>query len=284
MELKEIKNHILAALEEDIQQGDYSTLASVKEGDKNKVKLVAKQDGILCGIDIFCLVFDLLDKSHNIKITKYKKDGDALHKGDIILRMEGNARAILTGERTALNYMQLLSGIATTTKEYVSLIKGMHTKLLDTRKTTPGLRLLEKYAVKTGGGYNHRFGLFDMIMLKDNHIDFAGGIKQAIEQTNSYLKDNNLSLKIEIEVRDFKELDEVLQIGGVDRIMLDNFTPNDLTKAIKIINGRYETEASGGINKDTLKTYAESGVDYISVGALTHHISALDISLIADDE
>lgn len=281
---EEIKRHILAALEEDVQQGDYSTLASVKEGETKKVKLVAKQDGILCGIDVFCLVFDLLDKSHNIKITKYKKDGEELHKGDIILRMEGNARAILTGERTALNYMQLLSGIATTTKEYVSLIEGMHTKLLDTRKTTPGLRLLEKYAVKTAGGYNHRFGLFDMIMLKDNHIDFAGGIKQAIEQTNNYLKANNLDLKIEIEVRDFKELDEVLQIGGVDRIMLDNFSPTDLTKAIDIINGRYETEASGGINKDTLRTYAESGVDYISVGALTHHISALDISLVADDE
>ena len=281
---EEIKRHILAALEEDVQQGDYSTLASVKEGETKKVKLVAKQDGILCGMDVFCLVFDLLDKSHNIKITKYKKDGEELHKGDIILRMEGNARAILTGERTALNYMQLLSGIATTTKEYVSLIEGMHTKLLDTRKTTPGLRLLEKYAVKTGGGYNHRFGLFDMIMLKDNHIDFAGGIKQAIEQTNNYLKTNNLDLKIEIEVRDFKELDEVLQIGGVDRIMLDNFSPMDLTKAIDIINGRYETEASGGINKDTLRTYAESGVDYISVGALTHHISALDISLVADDE
>lgn len=281
---EEIKRHILAALEEDVQQGDYSTLASVKEGETKKVKLVAKQDGILCGIDVFCLVFDLLDKSHNIKITKYKKDGEELHKGDIILRMEGNARAILTGERTALNYMQLLSGIATTTKEYVSLIEGMHTKLLDTRKTTPGLRLLEKYAVKTGGGYNHRFGLFDMIMLKDNHIDFAGGIKQAIEQTNNYLKANNLDLKIEIEARDFKELDEVLQIGGVDRIMLDNFSPMDLTKAIDIINGRYETEASGGINKDTLRTYAESGVDYISVGALTHHISALDISLVADDE
>ena len=281
---EEIKRHILAALEEDVQQGDYSTLASVKEEEIKKVKLVAKQDGILCGIDVFCLVFDLLDKSHNIKITKYKKDGEELHKGDIILRMEGNARAILTGERTALNYMQLLSGIATTTKEYVSLIEGMHTKLLDTRKTTPGLRLLEKYAVKTAGGYNHRFGLFDMIMLKDNHIDFAGGIKQAIEQTNNYLKANNLDLKIEIEVRDFKELDEVLQIGGVDRIMLDNFSPTDLTKAIDIINGRYETEASGGINKDTLRTYAESGVDYISVGALTHHISALDISLVADDE
>lgn len=281
---EEIKRHILAALEEDVQQGDYSTLASVKEGETKKVKLVAKQDGILCGIDVFCLVFDLLDKSHNIKITKYKKDGEELHKGDIILRMEGNARAILTGERTALNYMQLLSGIATTTKEYVSLIEGMHTKLLDTRKTTPGLRLLEKYAVKTGGGYNHRFGLFDMIMLKDNHIDFAGGIKQAIEQTNNYLKANNLDLKIEIEVRNFKELDEVLQIGGVDRIMLDNFSPMDLAKAIDIINGRYETEASGGINKDTLRTYAESGVDYISVGALTHHISALDISLVADDE
>ncbi len=280
---QEIKNHILLALEEDVQQGDYSTLASVPEKEIKKVKLVAKQDGVLCGVDVFCMVFELLDKSQSIQISKYKKDGEELHKGDIILRMQGNARTILTGERTALNYMQLLSGIATTTKEYVSLITGMHTKLLDTRKTTPGLRLLEKYAVKVGGGFNHRFGLFDMIMLKDNHIDFAGGIKQAIEQTNNYLKANKLNLKIEIEVRDFKELDEVLKIGGVDRIMLDNFTPEDLTKAIEIIAGRYGTEASGGINKETLQTYAASGVDYISVGALTHHISALDISLLADE-
>ncbi len=280
MELEEIRNHIVESLAEDVQQGDYSTLASVGENETKKVKLVAKQDGILCGVDVFCMVFDILG---NVQTTKYKQDGERIKKGDIILRMQGNARSILTGERTALNYMQLLSGIATTTNEYVSLISGMHTKLLDTRKTTPGLRFLEKYAVKTGGAYNHRFGLFDMIMLKDNHIDFAGGIKQAIQKTNDYLKKNNLNLKIEIEVRDFKELDEVLEFGGVDRIMLDNFTPKDLQKAIQIIAGRYETEASGGITKDALKSYAESGVDYISVGALTHHISALDISLVADE-
>lgn len=281
MDKEFIREHIQQALKEDIQSGDYSSLACIDASFQRKVKLMAKQSGILCGVDIFCMVFQELEPE--VKIEKLMQDGDRLEYGDIILRISGSARNILSAERTALNYIQLLSGIATTTNEYVSILDGMHTKLLDTRKTTPGLRMLEKYAVKVGGAVNHRFGLFDMIMLKDNHIDFAGGITQAINRTNQYLKDNNLNLKIEIEVRNFEELDEVLRVGNVDRIMLDNFTPEDLKRAVEIIDGRYETEGSGGINKSTLKTYAESGVDFISVGALTHHISALDISLLADE-
>lgn len=281
MDKEFLREHIQQALKEDIQSGDYSSLACIEASFQRKVKLMAKQSGILCGVDVFCMVFQELEPE--VKIEKLMQDGDKLEYGDIILRISGSARNILSAERTALNYIQLLSGIATTTNEYVSILDGMHTKLLDTRKTTPGLRMLEKYAVKIGGAVNHRFGLFDMIMLKDNHIDFAGGITQAINRTNQYLKDNNLNLKIEIEVRNFEELDEVLKVGNVDRIMLDNFTPEDLKRAVEIINGRYETEGSGGINKATLKTYAESGVDFISVGALTHHISALDISLLADE-
>lgn len=281
MDKEFLREHIQQALKEDIQSGDYSSLACIDASFQRKVKLMAKQSGILCGVDVFCMVFQELEPE--VKIEKLMQDGDKLEYGDIILRISGSARNILSAERTALNYIQLLSGIATTTNEYVSILDGMHTKLLDTRKTTPGLRMLEKYAVKVGGAVNHRFGLFDMIMLKDNHIDFAGGITQAINRTNQYLKDNNLDLKIEIEVRNFEELDEVLRVGNVDRIMLDNFTPEDLKRAVEIINGRYETEGSGGINKATLKIYAESGVDFISVGALTHHISALDISLLADE-
>ncbi|MBQ9311463.1 MAG: carboxylating nicotinate-nucleotide diphosphorylase [Bacteroidales bacterium] len=281
MDIEILKNHIQQSLKEDIQSGDYSSISCIDNSAQRKVKLVAKQEGVLCGIDVFCMVFEQVDSSVNIE--KYFKDGDKIHYGDILLRISGNARNLLSAERTALNYIQLMSGIATTTNEYVSLLKGMHTKLLDTRKTTPTLRMIEKYSVKIGGGENHRFGLFDMIMLKDNHIDFAGGIQQAITKTNQFLKDNNLHLKIEIEVRDFEELNQVLATGGVDRIMLDNFSVEDLKKAVEIINHRYETEASGGINKNTLVEYASSGVDYISVGALTHHISALDISLLADE-
>ncbi|MBO6118737.1 MAG: carboxylating nicotinate-nucleotide diphosphorylase [Bacteroidales bacterium] len=282
MDVGYLKKHILNALEEDIQSGDFSSIACIDKTAQRKVKLIAKQEGILCGVDVFCMVFDLMDSEKDIKIERFINDGAKVKKGDTVLKISGNARNILGAERTALNYIQLLSGIATTTSMYVKELEGMHTKLLDTRKTTPGLRMLEKYAVKTGGGVNHRIGLFDMIMLKDNHIDFAGGITQAITKTKNYLKDNNLDLKIEIEVRNFKELDEVLTCGGIDRIMLDNFTPEDLQKAVEIIAGRYETEASGGINFSTLKTYAKSNVDFISVGALTHHISALDLSLVSD--
>ena len=277
-----LRKHISNALEEDIQSGDFSSIACIAPDAQRKVKLIAKQEGILCGVDVFCMVFELMDSQHDIKIERFIEDGTVVKKGDLVLKISGNARNILGAERTALNYIQLMSGIATTTSKYVNILQGMHTKLLDTRKTTPGLRLLEKYAVKVGGGTNHRKGLFDMIMLKDNHIHFAGGITNAISKTNDYLKKNNLDLKIEIEVRNFEELDEVFKCGNVDRIMLDNFTPEDLKKAVKIIDDRYETEASGGINFQTLKTYAESNVDFISVGALTHHISAMDLSLISD--
>ncbi len=272
--------HINLALEEDIKDGDHSSLACISKGTLNKAKLIAKQEGIICGIDIAKKVYAMVDSS--IKFTALMKDGDKIKKGDIVFKVEGSAIGILTSERTALNYMQRLSGIATSTNEYVQIIKGTNAKLLDTRKTTPSMRLFEKYAVKVGGGFNHRIGLYDMIMLKDNHIDFAGGISKAIGKTKEYLKSLNKDLKIEIEVRSLKELDEVLSIGGVDRIMLDNFTPELLSEAVKIINSRYETEASGGINKDTILSFAKTGVDFISVGSLTHQIKSLDLSLVAE--
>ena len=274
-----IDNHILLALNEDIKQGDYSSLCCIDSSQTSRAELIAKQEGIICGIEIAKRVFELLDPK--IEFTGFKEDGDKVEKGDRIFTVKGNAIGILSSERTALNYLQRLSGISSTTNIYVKAIEGTNTKLLDTRKTTPGLRLFEKYAVKIGGGYNHRMGLFDMIMLKDNHIDFAGGIENAITRANDYIRDNNLDIRIEIEVRNFNELKEVLSIGRVNRIMLDNFTPFDLKKAIEIIDGRYETESSGGITLETIKDYAISGVDYISVGALTHNIKSLDLSLIA---
>lgn len=273
--------HIELSLSEDIGDGDHSSLACISKSETNKAKLVAKEEGIICGIDIAREVYALVDKS--IKFTAMMKDGDRIKKGDIIFRVEGSAIGILTSERTALNYMQRLSGIATSTNEYVELIKGTGTKLLDTRKTTPSMRLFEKYAVKVGGGYNHRIGLYDMIMLKDNHIDFAGGVENAITKTKEYLKNVGKELKIEVEVRSMEELERVLKIGGVDRIMLDNFTPELLQKAIERIGGKYETESSGGINKDTILSFAKTGVDFISVGALTHQIKSLDLSLVAQD-
>lgn len=273
--------HIELSLSEDIGDGDHSSLACISKNETNKAKLVAKEEGIICGIDIAREVYALVDKS--IKFTAMMKDGDRIKKGDIIFRVEGSAIGILTSERTALNYMQRLSGIATSTNEYVELIKGTGTKLLDTRKTTPSMRLFEKYAVKVGGGYNHRIGLYDMIMLKDNHIDFAGGVENAITKTKEYLKNVGKELKIEVEVRSMEELERVLKIGGIDRIMLDNFTPELLQKAIERIGGKYETESSGGINKDTILSFAKTGVDFISVGALTHQIKSLDLSLVAQD-
>jgi nicotinate-nucleotide pyrophosphorylase (carboxylating) len=273
--------HIELSLSEDIGDGDHSSLACISKSETNKAKLVAKEEGIICGIDIAREVYALVDKS--IKFTAMMKDGDRIKKGDIIFRVEGSAIGILTSERTALNYMQRLSGIATSTNEYVELIKGTGTKLLDTRKTTPSMRLFEKYAVKVGGGYNHRIGLYDMIMLKDNHIDFAGGVENAITKTKEYLKNVGKELKIEVEVRSMEELERVLKIGGINRIMLDNFTPELLQKAIERIGGKYETESSGGINKDTILSFAKTGVDFISVGALTHQIKSLDLSLVAQD-
>ncbi len=273
--------HIELSLSEDIGDGDHSSLACISKSETNKAKLVAKEEGIICGIDIAREVYALVDKS--IEFTAMMKDGDRIKKGDIIFRVEGSAIGILTSERTALNYMQRLSGIATSTNEYVELIKGTGTKLLDTRKTTPSMRLFEKYAVKVGGGYNHRIGLYDMIMLKDNHIDFAGGVENAITKTKEYLKSLGKELKIEVEVRSMEELERVLKIGGINRIMLDNFTPELLQKAIERIGGKYETESSGGINKDTILNFAKTGVDFISVGALTHQIKSLDLSLVAQD-
>ncbi len=278
MNIKGLDEIIRAALLEDVGDGDHSTLACIPADNQGKARMLAKADGVICGIEIGKKVFEAVDDT--LKVVTYKNDGDHISRGDLILTVEGASGSILTAERTALNFMQRLSGIATQTCEMVSLLQGLHTRLLDTRKTTPNMRLLEKYAVRCGGGTNHRIGLYDMIMLKDNHIDFSGGIRQAIERTHAYLKERNKKLKIEIEVRNFQELEQVLQIGKIDRIMLDNFSPELLKEAVKRIDGQYETEASGGITKETLRTYAESGVDYISVGALTHHIKSLDLSLV----
>lgn len=273
-------NHIKLALEEDVRDGDHSSLACISKTTTDKAKLVVKQDGVICGIEIAKRVYSLVDNT--IVFTPLMHDGDRISRGDIVFRVEGPAIGILTAERTALNYMQRLSGIATTTNQYVEIIKGTNAKLLDTRKTTPSMRLFEKYAVKVGGGYNHRIGLFDMIMLKDNHIDFAGGIEQAIRKSRQYLRDINKDLKIEIEVRSMEELQKVMSVGQVDRIMLDNFTPKLTLEALKLIGGKYETESSGGINEDTILSFAKTGVDYISVGSLTHQIKSLDLSLVAD--
>lgn len=265
------------ALREDIGSGDHTTLATVPADAKGKVKMIAKQAGILAGVEVATMVFQTVDSS--LTVTPSLKDGQSLKEGEVIMQVEGKSRSLLTAERTALNFIQRMSGIATSTGEVVKRLSGLHTKVLDTRKTTPCNRMIEKMAVKAGGGENHRFGLYDMMMIKDNHIDFAGGIKPAVEAANKYLKTLAKPLKIEIEVRNFNELFQVMDVGGVDRIMLDNFTPQDLHTAIKIIDKQFETEASGGITIDHIREYAETGVDYISVGALTHHIKSLDISL-----
>ena len=272
---------IKSALREDVGDGDHSTLACIPPTATGTAKMVAKQAGILCGAEVGERVFLTVDNT--LKVTLMKHDGEAVGKGDIILTVEGHSGSILTAERTALNFMQRMSGIATETHRMVSMLDGLDTRLLDTRKTTPNMRLLEKYAVHCGGGTNHRIGLYDMVMLKDNHIDFAGGIEAAIDRTRNYLKEKGKDLKIEIEVRDLDELQRVLDHGGVDRIMLDNFDIPTLREAVRRIKAwpvRYETEASGGITDATLRTYAETGVDFISVGALTHHIKSLDISLV----
>lgn len=271
---------IMMALREDIGDGDHSTLACIPRDAYKRAKMVAKKDGVLCGAEVGERVFHLVDKT--LKVTCFKHDGDALKVGDIVMTVEGAAGSILTAERTALNYMQRMSGIATQTHKMVKMIEGLHTRLLDTRKTTPNMRLLEKYAVKCGGGTNHRIGLYDMIMLKDNHVDFAGGIEKAIDRTHDYLKKNGKDLRIEIEVRNLEELERVMKHGGVDRVMLDNFDVATLKEAVKRIDGRFETEASGGITEETLREYAETGVDFISVGALTHHIKSLDLSLVSE--
>ncbi len=264
------------AIAEDIGDGDHSALASIPADAVGKAKLLFKDEGIIAGIDIALQVFKKVDSSLNT--TTFYSDGDRLKFGDIAFITEGSVRSLLQAERIILNIMQRMSGIATKTNQYVKEIEGTHAVLLDTRKTTPGMRYLEKLAVKIGGAQNHRFGLFDMIMLKDNHIDYAGGIAQAISRTHEYLKGTGRNLRIEVEVRTEAELDQVLFAGGVDRIMLDNFTPERIAKVIPIINGRYETEASGGITIENIRQYALTGVDYISVGALTHSVRSLDMS------
>jgi nicotinate-nucleotide pyrophosphorylase (carboxylating) len=265
------------ALREDIGDGDHSTLSCVPESAIGKAQLLIKEDGVLAGIELAEIIFKRFDPSLQIEI--FLKDGTAVKSGDIAFIVSGSSRSILTTERLVLNCMQRMSGIATQTNKIVSCIEGCVTKLLDTRKTTPGIRILEKWAVRIGGGYNHRFGLFDMLMLKDNHIDYAGGIRPAILRANDYLKSQKKNLKIEIEVRNLQELTEVLEVGMVDRIMLDNFSPDEIRDALKIIPSQYETEASGGITIETIRSYAETGVQFISVGALTHSAKSLDMSL-----
>ena len=268
-----IKNALL----EDIGEGDHSTLACVPKHAKGTAKLLVKEDGILAGLEVAKRIYELYDPT--LEIQFFKKDGDTIQKGEIAFTVHGLSQSILSTERLVLNIMQRMSGIATQTANILKVIEGCSTKLLDTRKTTPGIRYLEKMAVKIGGGENHRFALYDMIMLKDNHVDYAGGIKPAIQKTKEYLATNNKCLRIEIEVRNMDELKEVLEVGGVDRIMLDNFSPELLKEALKLIPAQYETEASGGITIDTIRSYAETGVQFISVGALTHSVKSLDLSL-----
>ena len=263
-------------LAEDIGDGDHTTLCCIPADAIGRSRLIVKDTGIIAGIEVAKKVFEIFDKE--LRITQYMHDGDEVKPKDIAFEVEGKVRSLLQTERLMLNIMQRMSGIATRTREYVKLLEGTRTRILDTRKTTPGLRMLEKEAVLIGGGCNHRIGLYDMILLKDNHIDFAGGISQAIDRANKYLKDNNKDLKIDIEVRNFDELNEVLASGNVNRIMLDNFSVADTRKAVEMIGGRFETESSGGITETTIREYALAGVDYISVGALTHSIKSLDMS------
>lgn len=272
-----IQKFIQAALNEDVGNGDHSSLASIPEGTVNKAQLIIKGEGVIAGLSLAEKIFHAVDPALEVQLNL--KDGELVHPGNIGLTVEGSARAILTSERLVLNCMQRMSGIATYTRCMMQLISGTKARLLDTRKTTPNFRLMEKWAVAIGGGKNHRFGLFDMIMLKDNHVDFSGGISKAIQATKKYLSEYNLLLKIEVETRNLMEVREVLAEGGVDIIMLDNMSPRLMKKAVTLINGRYKTEASGGITEKTIQKVAESGVNFISVGALTHSIRSMDMSL-----
>ena len=266
---------------EDIGDGDHTTLCCIPEDAMGKSKLLIKEDGILAGVEIAKEVFHRFDPTMQVEVLM--GDGTKVKKGDVAMIVTGKVRSLLQTERLMLNIMQRMSGIATMTSKYVERLEGTHTRVLDTRKTTPGMRMLEKQAVKIGGGCNHRIGLFDMILLKDNHVDFAGGIANAINRCHEYLKQKGLDLKIEIEVRNFDELKQAMDCGGIDRIMLDNFSVADTKKAVEIVGGKYETEASGGITFDTLRDYAECGVDFISVGALTHSVKGLDMSFKATE-
>jgi nicotinate-nucleotide pyrophosphorylase (carboxylating) len=268
---------IKEALLEDIGDGDHTSLSTIPLSARGKARLLVKEPGILAGVELAERVFHAVDPS--IKMIKFIHDGTSIKKGDIVFEVEGSSISLLTAERTVLNFMQRMSGTATQTRQMVDAIGDLPARILDTRKTTPLLRELEKEAVKIGGGFNHRFGLYDMILIKDNHVDFAGGIENAIMAAHRYLDEKKRDLKIEIETRNIAEVAQVLEIGGVDRVMLDNFSFNDLRTAVKMIGKRFETEASGGVTLETIRNYAECGVDFISVGALTHHINSLDLSL-----
>lgn len=268
---------IRKSLQEDIGDGDHSTLACIPAEAKGKATLLVKEAGVLAGLEVAKRIYELVDPS--TELVCFKSDGDRIEVGEVVFEVQGSSRTILSTERLVLNCMQRMSGIATQTANVLEKIKGCSTRILDTRKTTPGMRFLEKWAVKIGGGENHRFGLYDMIMLKDNHVDYAGGIEKAIDKTKQYLSETGKQLKIEIEVRSMDELVQVLKHGGVDRIMLDNFSPEKLMEALKIIPAKYETEASGGITMENIRPYAETGVQFISIGALTHSVKSLDLSL-----
>lgn len=276
---KQLEKLILSAMEEDIGTGDYSTLSTIAPDAMGKAQLKIKEDGILAGVEVAEKIFTLLEPSSKLNILM--KDGDIMRFGDIAFTVEAHTHTILSAERLVLNCMQRMSGIATLTHQYTDLLKGYHTKILDTRKTTPNFRLLEKMAVKIGGGVNHRFGLYDMIMLKDNHIDFCGGIEKAIEKAYNYIQNMQIPLAIEVETRSLEDVQKVIACGKgkVKRIMLDNFNPNEIVAALNFIQGDFETEASGGINISNIVDYAKTGVDYVSVGALIHQARSLDLSL-----
>ncbi|MFT3740141.1 MAG: carboxylating nicotinate-nucleotide diphosphorylase [Breznakibacter sp.] len=275
---KEILTHLIdLAIAEDIGDGDHSTLSCIPEDAAGKMQLLVKESGIIAGVEVAELVFKRIDPFTKFEILI--KDGTAVKPGDVAFYVKGKVHSLLKSERLVLNIMQRMSGIATQARAYADKLAGLKTKVLDTRKTSPGMRVLEKEAVRIGGGCNHRMGLYDMIMLKDNHVDFAGGISQAIQSAKTYIKNESKDLDIEIEVRNFEELQQVLSVGGVKRIMLDNFNIENTRRAVEMISGRFETESSGNINLNTVRDYAECGVDYVSVGALTHHIKSMDLSL-----
>ena len=277
MQNRVLSDFISRCLKEDIGDGDHSSLACIPGEASGKARLLVKEQGLLSGSAVAGEVFRFVDS--DLKFEPFISDGSNISPGDIVFHVYGRIQSILKSERLVLNIMQRMSGIATSTGMYIERIKGLKTKVLDTRKTTPGMRFLEKEAVRTGGGWNHRMGLYDMIMLKDNHIDYAGGIENAIRKTRVYLTRTRKNLRVEIEARNLDDVRKILDIGGVDRIMLDNFNLSDTMKAVKLIRGRFETESSGGITLENIRAYAECGVDYISAGALTHHIKSLDMSL-----
>lgn len=272
-----ISAFIAASLHEDVGSGDHTSRATIPADVQNTARLLVKDTGVLAGVELARFIFEQVDPE--LEMTVFFTDGTFVKPGDVAFEVKGPARSILTAERLVLNCMQRMSGIATATQHLVQLLNGLHTRVLDTRKTTPGFRYFEKWAVRIGGGTNHRFGLYDMVMIKDNHVDYAGGIKAALDRTHAYLEKNKLQLPIELEVRNLEELEQALDAGGMQRIMLDNFTPGILKTAVERIGGRFETEASGGITEHTIRAFAETGVDFISVGAITHHFRSLDLSL-----